>query len=129
MTLNAGTRLGPYEIIAPIGAGGMGEVYRARDARLEREVAVKVLPDAVALDSDRLARFEREAKAVAKLSHPNILEIYDFGREGETTYAVTELLEGETLRSRLQGGRLPVRKAVELALQVSGGLAVAHALE
>jgi serine/threonine-protein kinase len=126
MTLKSGAKLGPYEIVESLGAGGMGEVYRARDVRLDREVAVKILPDAVAQDPDRLARFEREAKAVAKLSHPNIVEIFDFGREGETTYAVIELLEGETLRSRLQGGRLPVRKAVELALQVSSGLAVAH---
>lgn len=101
MTLIAGTRLGSYEILAPLGAGGMGEVYRARDAKLKREVAVKVLPEALARDPDALARFEREALAVASLSHPNILSIFDFGTEGGTTYAVTELLEGETLRTKI----------------------------
>ena len=106
MALKPRTRLGPYEIVAPLGAGGMGEVYRARDERLDRDVAIKVLPAAVAQDPDRLARFERKAKAVAKLSHPNILEIHDFGREGDVTYAVTELLEGETLRGQLEGGQL-----------------------
>jgi serine/threonine-protein kinase len=126
MALKPGTRLGHYEIVAQLGAGGMGEVYRARDARLDREVAVKVLSEAVAQDPDRLARFEREAKAVAKLSHPNILEIFDFGREGDITYAVTELLQGDALRSLLQEGRLPMRTAVEHALQVSSGLAAAH---
>jgi serine/threonine-protein kinase len=126
MALKPGTRLGPYEVNAPLGAGSMGEVYRARDARLDRDVAIKVLPEAVAGDPHRLARFEREAKAIAKLSHPNILGIFDFGREGEITYAVTELLSGETLRSQLRSGRLPVRKAVEYASRVSDGLAAAH---
>src|SRR2546426_7831327 len=92
------TRLGPYEILAPLGAGGMGEVYRARDTRLGREVAVKVLPEPVAGNPDRQARFEREARAVAALSHPNILAIHDYGTQGSITYAVMELLEGETLR-------------------------------
>src|ERR1700738_1235763 len=96
----AGTRLGPYEIIAPIGAGGMGEVYLAHDARLDRQVAIKLLPPSFAADPDRRARFEREAKAVAALSHPNILAIFDVGLEGDVAYAVTELLEGETLRER-----------------------------
>src|SRR5215472_14607545 len=96
--LTASTRLGPYEIVAPLGAGGMGVVYRARDTRLEREVAVKVLPDAFANDPNRRARFEREAKAVAALSHPNILSIHDFGTHDNITFAVMELLEGETLR-------------------------------
>jgi serine/threonine protein kinase len=126
MVLKPGTQLGPYEVNAPLGAGGMGEVYRARDARLDRDVAIKVLPEAVARDPHRLARFEREAKAVAKLSHSNILEIFDFGREGDVTYAVTELLSGDTLRAQLQSGRLPVRKAIEYASQVSDGLAAAH---
>ena len=105
MTLAAGTRLGPYEILAPLGAGGMGEVYRARDSKLERDVAVKVLPQSLAADPDALARFEREAKAVAALSHPNILAIHDFGTHDGVAYAVTELLEGETLRGKLDRAR------------------------
>ena len=126
MSLSPGQRLGPYEIIAPLGAGGMGEVYRARDTKLDREVAVKVLPARLAEDAEALARFEREAKAVAALSHPNILAIHDFGREAGTAYAVMELLEGETLRERLAAGALPVRKAVEYAVQIAQGLAAAH---
>ena len=101
MSLSVGTRLGPYEVLAPLGAGGMGEVYRARDSRLERDVAVKVLPESLVADSEALARFEREAKAVAALSHPNILAIHDFGRESGTVYAVMELLAGETLREKI----------------------------
>src|SRR6202050_5324207 len=101
MALTTGTRLGPYEILAPIGAGGMGEVYRARDTRLNREVAIKVLPEHLAKDPQALARFEREAKAVAALAHPNILVLYDVGSTDDVHYAVTELLEGETLRDRL----------------------------
>ncbi len=96
----AGTRLGPYEVLAPLGAGGMGEVYRARDTRLGRDVALKVLPEAVARDPDRVLRFEREARALAALSHPGLLAIHDLGREGDLAFAVTELLEGETLRQR-----------------------------
>src|SRR5262245_49204092 len=104
MTLSAGTHLGPYEILSAIGKGGMGEVYRARDPKLDRDVAIKVLPEAVAKDSHALARFEREAKAVAALSHPNILSIFDFGTQDGTAYAVMELLEGETLREKLDAG-------------------------
>jgi tetratricopeptide (TPR) repeat protein len=126
MSLSAGDRLGRYEILGPLGAGGMGEVHRARDLELERDVAVKVLPEAVAENPDRLDRFRREAKAVAKLSHPNILEIYDYGREGEITYSVTELLEGETLRERLEGGTLGWRKATEIGAAIADGLAAAH---
>jgi TolB-like protein/tetratricopeptide (TPR) repeat protein len=126
MALAPGSHLGPYEILAPLGAGGMGEVYRARDRRLERQVAIKVLPETVAGDPDRLARFDREARALAQLSHPAILSIYDFGKEGETTYAVTELLEGETLRERLGHERLSWRRAVEIATAVADGLASAH---
>ncbi|HET6372921.1 MAG TPA: protein kinase [Candidatus Polarisedimenticolia bacterium] len=126
MTLTPGTRLGPYEILAPIGAGGMGEVYRARDTRLDRDVAIKVLPNRLAEDADALARFEREAKAVAALSHPNILAIHDVGRSDGISFAVTELLEGETLRSRLGSGALPSRKAIEYAVQIARGLNAAH---
>ena len=124
--LATGTRLGPYEILAPLGAGGMGEVYRARDANLGRDVAVKVLPADLADNPEALSRFEREARAVAQLSHPNILAIHDFGRQGETAYAVMELLEGETLRARLEHGALPARKAADLAVQIAEGLAAAH---
>ncbi|HEY7727638.1 MAG TPA: protein kinase, partial [Candidatus Eisenbacteria bacterium] len=109
-----------------LGAGGMGEVYRARDARLGRDVAVKVLPAALAADPDRLARFEREARVVAALSHPNILAIHDFGSQGETTYAVTELLAGETLREHLEVGALPVSRTLAIAIQIANGLAAAH---
>jgi serine/threonine protein kinase/Tfp pilus assembly protein PilF len=126
MTIPAGTRLGPYEILAPLGAGGMGEVYRARDTRLERDVAVKVLPESLVEDADALERFEREAKAVAALSHPNILAIHDFGRHEGVVYAVMELLEGETLKDRMAGAELPQRKALDYALQMAQGLAAAH---
>ena len=126
MPLPAGTRLGPYEILAPLGAGGMGEVYRARDTRLDRDVAVKVLPENLAADASALARFEREAKAVAALSHPNILALHDFGQSGGVSYAVMELLEGETLRDRLSAAPLPPRKAIEYAQQILLGLAAAH---
>jgi eukaryotic-like serine/threonine-protein kinase len=126
MTLSAGTRLGPYEILSPLGAGGMGEVYRARDTRLDRDVAIKVLPQSLSRDPAALARFEREAKAVAALSHPNILAVHDFGSSGETTYAVMELLEGESLRQRLSDGALPTRKAAEIAREIALGLAAAH---
>jgi Tol biopolymer transport system component len=124
--LTSGSRLGPYEILAPLGAGGMGEVYRARDSRLARDVALKVLPTQVAQDHDTLARFEREAQAVAALSHPNILAIFDFGTSDGIAYAVTELLDGESLRERLKAGALPARKAAEYAAQVAHGLAAAH---
>jgi Tol biopolymer transport system component len=126
MTLSAGTRLGAYEILSPIGAGGMGEVYRAHDAKLDRDVAIKVLPASVAADPEALARFEREAKAVAALSHPNILSIFDFGAVDGTAFAAMELLEGETLRAKLAGGPIPQRKAVEYAQQIAQGLAAAH---
>ena len=127
MALSPGTRFGPYEILAAIGAGGMGEVYKAADTRLEREVAIKVLPTAFAQDAERLSRFEREAKAVAALSHPNILSIFDFGVEDGQAYAVTELLDGETLRQRLDTqGALPIRKVTDYAIQLARGLASAH---
>ena len=126
MVIPVGTRLGPFEILAPLGAGGMGEVYRARDARLGREVAVKVLPERLAGDPNALSRFEREARAVAALSHPNILAIHDFGEERGVRYAVTELLEGQTLRERLVRERLSWRKAAEIGIAVADGLSAAH---
>jgi TolB-like protein/Flp pilus assembly protein TadD len=125
--LTAGSRLGPYEVVSPIGAGGMGEVYRARDSRLGRDVAIKVLPEEFAADPERLRRFEQEARAVAALDHPNILAIHDVGTFEDAPYIVTELLEGESLRDRLQAGPLPPRKAVELAVQIAQGLSAAHA--
>src|ERR1700682_6422180 len=126
MALAVGTKLGPYEILAPLGAGGMGEVYRARDKKLDRDVAVKVLPQAAAAEPDTLARFEREAKAVAALSHPNILSIFDFGNQDGTAYAVMELLEGETLSGKLNAGPIPQTQAWDYALQVAKGLSAAH---
>ncbi len=126
MALAPGTRLGPYEVLAPLGAGGMGEVYRARDTRLHREVAVKVLPAAVADDPHALSRFEREARALAALSHPAILALFDIGREAGLAYAVTELLEGETLRAALRRGPLPWREALDAAVAAADGLEAAH---
>ena len=119
-------RIGPYEIVAPIGAGGMGEVYRARDAKLGRDVAIKVLPASLSENTDRLNRFEQEAQAAGALNHPNILSIYHVGTHDRAPYIVSELLEGETLRDRLAGGALPQRKAVDYALQIAKGLAAAH---
>src|SRR5580692_225488 len=126
MNLAAGTKLGPYQIVSLLGAGGMGEVYRARDSRLKREVAIKVLPQSLSLDADRLRRFEQEALATAALNHPNILAVFDIGESDGAPYVVSELLEGETLRERLRGGPIPVRKALEYALQIAHGLAAAH---
>jgi dienelactone hydrolase len=125
--LEAGTKLGAYQVVESIGAGGMGEVYRARDARLRRDVAIKVLPQHLATDAEYLARFEREAQAVAQLSHPNILAIHDFGQDHGVTFAVTELLEGSTVRRRLASAPLPWRDAVEIVVAVADGLAAAHA--
>jgi serine/threonine protein kinase len=125
--LAALTHLGPYEIIAPLGAGGMGEVYRARHIRLGREVALKILPEPFANNAERQARFEREARAAAAVSHPNILAIHDYGTEGGITYAVMELLEGETFRRRLAKGPLPWRDVVEFGVAIADGLAAAHA--
>src|SRR4030095_7115567 len=126
MSIPAGQRLGPYTIVAPLGAGGMGEVYRARDGRLNRDVAIKVVPAGIAESPEALARFERESLAIAALSHPNILTIFDVGHADGHPYAVMELLEGETLRARLADGPMPVRKAVEIAAQIARGLAAAH---
>ena len=126
MLLTSGTKLGPYEIIAPLGAGGMGEVYRARDARLDRSVAIKILPAAFSADSDRLHRFEQEARSASALNHPNIITIYELGQDGSTHYIAMELVEGKTLRELLVSGLLPMRKAIEIAAQVAEGLTKAH---
>src|SRR5947208_1814965 len=126
MTITSGSRLGPYEILAPSGAGGMGEVYRAKDARLSREVAIKVLPASFSNDADRLHRFEQEAKAAGLLNHPNITAVYDIGTHEGAPYVVSELLEGETLRAALAGGKLSPRRAIDYAIQMAHGLAAAH---
>ncbi|HEY7368883.1 MAG TPA: protein kinase [Thermoanaerobaculia bacterium] len=126
MTLEAGTRIGPYEILAPLGAGGMGEVYRAHDGRLHRDVALKILPPDFASDADRLRRFEQEGRAASALSHPNVLAVFDVGFHGDQPYVVSELLEGETLRERLAVSPLAPRKALEVAVQIARGLAAAH---
>jgi len=124
--LETGTQLGPYEILSPIGAGGMGEVYRAKDIRLDREVAIKVLPEKTSNDPLTLSRFEREARAVAALSHPNILSIHHIGKEKNIVYVVLELLEGETLRDHIRGSPIPWRSAVEIGMAITDGLAAAH---
>jgi len=126
MALTPGTKLGPYEIVSPVGAGGMGEVYRARDTRLGRDVAIKVLPEALAQDADRLRRFEQEARTIAALNHPNILGIHDIGVHGGAPFLVSEFLEGQTLREKLVSGPLSVRRAIEYALGIAQGLTAAH---
>jgi Tol biopolymer transport system component len=126
MALASATRLGPYEIIAPIGAGGMGEVYRAKDTRLGRDVALKILPESFSREPDRLRRFEQEARAVAALNHPNILAIHDIGQHNGTPFLVTELLEGESLRAALDRAPVPQRKTIEYGVQIAHGLAAAH---
>ena len=126
MALTSGTKLGPYDIQSLLGAGGMGEVYRARDSRLDRIVAIKILPTSYSADAERLQRFVQEARAAAALNHPNILSIFDIGEERGALYIVSELLEGQTLRERIRGGPLSSRKAIDYALQVARGLAAAH---
>src|SRR6266487_407896 len=126
MSLTSGTKLGPYEIQSPLGAGGMGEVYRARDTRLGRDVALKILPESFARESDRLHRFEQEARAVAALNHPNILAIFDTGQNNGSPFLVSELLEGETLRSVLDRGAIQQRKTIDYGVQIAQGLAAAH---
>ncbi len=126
MALTPGTKLGPYEILAPLGAGGMGEVYRAKDTRLGRDVALKILPESFAREADRLRRFEQEARAVAALNHPNILAVFDIGQNGGSPFLVSELLEGESLRAVLDRGALPQRKTIEYGVQIAHGLAAAH---
>ena len=126
MAVLAGQMIGPYEITAQIGAGGMGEVYRARDPRLGRDVAIKVLPASFSADPDRLQRFAQEARAAAALNHPNILAIFDIGESKSAPYVVSELLEGETLRERLRAGAMSTRRSIEYGLQIARGLAAAH---
>src|SRR5271163_2010801 len=126
MGISAGTKLGPYEIIAPLGAGGMGEVYRARDIRLGREVAVKVLPGSLADNAQARERFEREARAVSKLNHPHICTLFDVGDEGTTHFLVMEYLEGETLAQRIERGALPPDLALKYPEQVADALWKAH---
>jgi serine/threonine protein kinase len=126
MNLAPGTRIGPYEIVSMLGAGGMGEVYKARDPRLGRDVAIKVLPATFAADPGARARFEREAKAIVALSHPNILAIHEFGLQDSIVFAVTELLHGVTLRDRLHDGALPRHRAIDYGVQIARGLAAAH---
>ena len=127
MTLPVGSRLGPYEILAPLGAGGMGEVYRARDARLGREVALKVLPAELSDNADRLSRFEQEARSASALNHPNIVTVHDIGRSDSTSYIAMELVDGRTLRELSAPGALPVRRVLAIACQIADGLAKAHA--
>ena len=126
MPLTPGTRLGPYEIVAPLGAGGMGEVWRARDPRLGRDVAIKALPELFARDPERLARFEREAKLLASLSHPNIAGIHGLEEVEGHRYLVLEFVEGETLAARLARGPLPLDEALEIAAQIAAGVEAAH---
>ena len=126
MPIPNGTKFGPYEVISPLGSGGMGEVYRARDPRIGRDVAIKTLPSSFSENAERLHRFQREAHAAGVLNHPNILAVFDVGTENSTPYIVSELLEGETLRTKLGHGPIPVRKAIEFAHQIVEGLAAAH---
>src|SRR3989441_2277993 len=126
-TISPDTVIGQYRVISKIGEGGMGEVYRARDTKLGRDVAIKVLPAAFSADAERLSRFEQEAQAAGALNHPNILVIFHIGTHEGAPYIVSELLEGETLRERLAGAVLPQRKAIDYALQIAHGLAAAHA--
>ena len=129
MALPAGFRLGPYEVLVPLGAGGMGEVYRARDTRLGRDVAVKVLPSSVSSDPGRLRRFEKEARAASSLNHPNIVTIHDIGESGGISFIAMEMVDGQTLRDLLAEGGLSTKGLLPIAAQVADGLAKAHARE
>jgi eukaryotic-like serine/threonine-protein kinase len=126
MTLATGTQLGPYEILSPLGAGGMGEIWRARDTRLDREVAIKVLPANYANDADRLKRFEQEAKAASALNHPNIITVYEIGQVDEVHFLMTELIDGHTLRSLMNDQQLTLPTKVDIAIQMAAGLTAAH---
>src|SRR5579863_8339438 len=126
MTLASGIKLGPYEVVAAIGAGGMGEVYRARDSKLGREVALKVLPQAFAVDAERMTRLRREAQVLASLNHPNIAAIYGFEDSGATHALVMELVEGPTLSARIKQGAIPVEEALPIARQIAEALEYAH---
>src|ERR671937_1741361 len=126
MSLVAGFRLGPYEIQSALGAGGMGEVYKARDTRLDRTVAIKVLPDTLAADPQFRERFDREARAISQLTHPNICTLYDVGEQQRTAFLVMEYLEGETLEQRLKKGALPLDEALKIAIQIADALSAAH---
>jgi len=126
MVVTAGTRLGPYEIVAALGAGGMGEVYRARDSRLERTVAIKILPAHLSSNTELKARFDQEARAASALNHPHICHLYDVGSQDGTAFLVMEYLEGETLADRLRKGALPLEQALELGIHISDALATAH---
>src|SRR5713226_1216548 len=126
MALTSGTRLGPYEILSAIGGGGMGEVYQAHDTKLGRDVAIKVLPEAFAHDADRLSRFQREAKMLASLNHPNIATIHGLEQSGDTSYLVMELVSGETLAERVKAGPLGIEEALKIAVQIAEALEAAH---
>ena len=126
MSLSPGSRLGPYEIVAPLGAGGMGEVYKARDTRLERTVAIKVLPQHLSASPEVRQRFEREARTISQLSHPHICALYDVNREGETEYLVMEYLEGESLSDRLAKGPLPLEQTLRYGVEIADALDKAH---
>ena len=126
MSLSAGTRLGPYEVIAPLGTGGMGEVYRVRDTTLNRDVAIKVLPESFSNDPDRLARFQREAQVLASLNHPNIAHIHGFEQSGGVRALVMELVEGEDLAQRIARGAIPLDEALPIARQIANALEAAH---
>src|SRR5262245_55717499 len=126
MTISAGRRFGPYEMVSPLGAGGMGEVWRARDERLGRGVAVKVLPDELASDGGRLKRFEKEARAASALNHPNIVTIYDIGSADSVSWIAMERVEGKTLRELLLAGAMPTKRLLSIATQIADGLATAH---
>jgi serine/threonine protein kinase len=126
MALSSGARLGPYEILSPLGAGGMGEVYHARDTRLDRDVAIKVLPDALASDPERIARFEREAKTLAALNHPNIAQIHGVEESGSVFALVMEFVDGDTLADRIASGPIPLHDALLIAKQIADALDAAH---
>ncbi len=126
MPLQPGTSLGPYEILSPIGAGGMGEVYKARDTRLDRTVAIKVLPEHVASDPDLKQRFEREAKTISSLNHPHICTLYDIGNQDGIDFLVMEYLDGETVAQRLEKGALPLDQALQIAIEITDALDKAH---